>query len=396
MKFQPLNEWRKLNDGESTTLNEGGAAIPDSKRITVEEGQEVFNWVKENVLPKFGVTPNDVEIIGSFGKKRKGEDHGDLDIVIDSNVLSQKNGLEQEPRALLDFMEGILQGMGIQTYKMVGLREISTGIKIPGTEDIAQVDFMLTPSLDWSRFIYHNPNLEKGESQYKGGYRNALLMAVISESKKEVVHDDDEGKEFDYDVVRLPAGIWRTRKTFRGKRGPLKTGKIMREFDKFITTNPQEVVELAVGKGFDPSSIDNFERLWFLIHHPDFIHRERLEEIVEKFKENLDGMGLEPPKEAVEQYPEIFSDKVVRESIDYKEAMEDLADQEHDSWARWMEHLFKKSKKNPDGTVTIPKSKVDRWERQMKTDYEDLSNKEKESDRKEVRKFVKIMKDHED
>lgn len=386
MGFQSLNEWRQLN--------EGGAAIPDSKRITVEEGQAVFEWVKENVLPKFGVTPEDVEIIGSFGKKRAGEDHGDLDIVVDSNVLSKANGVEQEPRAMLDFMEEILQGMGIQTYKMVGLREISTGIKIPGTEDIAQVDFMLTPSLDWSRFIYHNPNLEKGESQYKGSYRNALLMAVISEAEKEVVDRDESGKpsEFDYNVVRLPAGIWRTRKTFKGKRGPLKTGKIMREFDKFVTTNPQEVVELAVGKGFTPESIDTFERLWFLIHNSDFKHSARREEIMEKFKENLEGMDIEPPKEAVEMYPEIFKEGIVKESIETKDIIEDMADQEHDSWSRWMEHLFKKSKKNPDGTVTIPKDKVQRWERQMKTDYEDLSNKEKESDRKEVRKFIKIVK----
>jgi hypothetical protein len=185
-------------------------------------------------------------------------------------------------------------------------------------------------------------------------------------------------------------------KSYIGKRGPLKTGKILRDFDKFITTNPQEVVELAVGKGVTRDSIDNFEKLWFLIHHDDFIHWNKLDDILVKFKENLDGMGLEPPKEAMEKYPEIYGEGVVRESIDYKEAMEDLADQEHDSWARWMEHLFKKSKKNKDGTVTIPKSKVDRWERQMKTDYEDLSNKEKESDRKEVRKFVKIMKKHED
>ena len=78
------------------------------------------------------------------------------------------------------------------------------------------------------------------------------------------------------------------------------------------------------------------------------------------------------------------------------EVMEPMADQEHDSWSRWMEHLFKKSKKNDDGTVTIPKDKVDRWEKQMKTDYKDLSPSEKESDRKEVRKFLKIIKKTED
>jgi hypothetical protein len=57
--------------------------------------------------------------------------------------------------------------------------------------------------------------------------------------------------------------------------------------------------------------------------------------------------------------------------------------------------FFKVSKENKDGTVTILKDKVNRWKRQSKTDYKDLSNKEKESDRKEVRKFIKIVKDKE-
>ncbi len=78
-------------------------------------------------------------------------------------------------------------------------------------------------------------------------------------------------------------------------------------------------------------------------------------------------------------------------SIDL-DTIESLADVEHEGWSRWMKHLFTVSKKNKDGSVTIPKDKVERWERQIKTDYEDLSNKEKESDRKEVRKFVKILK----
>ena len=84
--------------------------------------------------------------------------------------------------------------------------------------------------------------------------------------------------------------------------------------------------------------------------------------------------------------------KIVKESLN-KETIEELADLEHDSWARWMKYLFSVSKKNEDGSVTIPKDKVERCERQMNTDYNDLSNKEKESDRKEVRKFIKVVKD---
>lgn len=39
----------------------------------------------------------------------------------------------------------------------------------------------------------------------------------------------------------------------------------------------------------------------------------------------------------------------------------------------------------------MPKEKVERWTRQMNTNYEDLTEKEKESDRNQVRKFEHVL-----
>lgn len=39
----------------------------------------------------------------------------------------------------------------------------------------------------------------------------------------------------------------------------------------------------------------------------------------------------------------------------------------------------------------MPKWAVDRWERQLNTLYKDLSEKEKESDRKESDKIIEIL-----
>ena len=61
--------------------------------------------------------------------------------------------------------------------------------------------------------------------------------------------------------------------------------------------------------------------------------------------------------------------------------IEHLASYEHDRWARWQSHVFNKSILNKDGTVTIPKEYVDRWKRQINTNYINLSEEEKESDR---------------
>lgn len=70
---------------------------------------------------------------------------------------------------------------------------------------------------------------------------------------------------------------------------------------------------------------------------------------------------------------------------------EELADLAHRQWARWMEYLFEKSTLNEDGTVTIPKWAVDRWKRQVNTEYKDLPEEEKESDRNEARRVIGVV-----
>ncbi|MDD3341681.1 MAG: hypothetical protein PHN72_05800 [Bacilli bacterium] len=71
--------------------------------------------------------------------------------------------------------------------------------------------------------------------------------------------------------------------------------------------------------------------------------------------------------------------------------IEKLSDYEHNRWARWQKHLFSKSIKNYDGSITIPKEYVDRWTRQINTNYCDLSNNEKESDRREAKIILEIV-----
>ena len=71
--------------------------------------------------------------------------------------------------------------------------------------------------------------------------------------------------------------------------------------------------------------------------------------------------------------------------------IEKLADYEHDRWSRWQKHLFSKCIINKDGSLTIPKEFVDRWTRQMETDYINLSEQEKDSDRKEAMRIIKCI-----
>ncbi len=78
--------------------------------------------------------------------------------------------------------------------------------------------------------------------------------------------------------------------------------------------------------------------------------------------------------------------------------MEELAALEHERWASWQRYLHSKCRPHigQDGGMTgalvIPAELVERWERQIDTPYADLSEREKESDRAEVRKYMQIIR----
>jgi hypothetical protein len=77
-----------------------------------------------------------------------------------------------------------------------------------------------------------------------------------------------------------------------------------------------------------------------------------------------------------------------------EELIELLADKEHASWSRWMCYVFDVGKTNEDGSFTIPKEYVDGWLRQCCTDYKDLSEREKQSDRDEVEHIMPIIEQY--
>lgn len=70
---------------------------------------------------------------------------------------------------------------------------------------------------------------------------------------------------------------------------------------------------------------------------------------------------------------------------------EELAALIHDMWSGWIGHVASKSTLNPDGSMTIPAWAVRRRERQMKGSYNDLSEKEKNSDRREADKVLALI-----
>lgn len=73
------------------------------------------------------------------------------------------------------------------------------------------------------------------------------------------------------------------------------------------------------------------------------------------------------------------------------ELRERIADMQHRIWVHWMRYFYTQCKPNPDGTFTIPVEKIEHWRRQMSTEYCNLTEKEKDSDREQADKILKVL-----
>lgn len=105
------------------------------------------------------------------------------------------------------------------------------------------------------------------------------------------------------------------------------------------------------------------------------------------------------PQEGVDWWKSLPTKKVSeKEAI--AELRERLAELCHEQWSGWMNYLYGEC----DNTITIfavngetqaiiPKESTTRWFRQMNTPYSELSEEEKESDRKEADKFLNLLKE---
>ena len=73
---------------------------------------------------------------------------------------------------------------------------------------------------------------------------------------------------------------------------------------------------------------------------------------------------------------------------------EQLAEIEHDRWADWQKYMHSKCLIGQYGAV-IPIDLFNRWERQIQTPYDELSEEEKQSDRKQVDRYWNLISSNE-
>lgn len=64
---------------------------------------------------------------------------------------------------------------------------------------------------------------------------------------------------------------------------------------------------------------------------------------------------------------------------------------EHARWARWQNHVHNQCSVNQFGDWILPPEVRERWQRQINAPYSELSEAEKESDRREVREYLPLI-----
>ena len=70
---------------------------------------------------------------------------------------------------------------------------------------------------------------------------------------------------------------------------------------------------------------------------------------------------------------------------------EQLADLAHERWAGWISHVLRKGEWVEGGSVVIPSWVVERYQRLAATPYAELTEDEKDSDRREADRMLAVM-----
>jgi hypothetical protein len=111
------------------------------------------------------------------------------------------------------------------------------------------------------------------------------------------------GLRFKY-ISAKPDGFYYVTKSFLGKRGNVvKTPQTIKEQDKFLTRNPQEVLDLLFGKDkYTYSDCHSFETIWNnILMDPTFPYKDQLNNILNALYQMYEkDIYIDPPIELTE------------------------------------------------------------------------------------------------
>lgn len=297
-----------LNYNKFTFLFEGGAAVKSSRSITQREAPATIESIKQVLIPLLGngKMERDYLLIGSIGKKKNQDDtSGDIDFGVDQTFVSKYLGCD--PSNLLESVEKVLEenletilGFSPEMKLMKGINVLSLGWPIEGdaSKGIVQLDIIPLSNMEWAKFIFYSPDYRFNESKYKSAHRNWLIQSILS-ALKEIESTDENGDIMDFYsyALRLSDGIFKNKKTFQGVTKRLKNPETVKGNTEFITRDPGELIRMVFGGGVNESDVTTFEKAWKVVTSPNYIHKDKIEEITQNLIKYLQRGAFEIPTE---------------------------------------------------------------------------------------------------
>ncbi len=93
-------------------------------------------------------------------------------------------------------------------------------------------------------------------------------------------------------------------------------------------------------------------------------------------------------KEILSSQRQTIIEEVIKILINSREQ---LADIEHQRWSDWQKYMHSKMIDNGKGFLEIDEEFINRWATQIRTPYSELSEKEKDSDREQVERYLPML-----
>lgn len=291
-KFNLVLE-KVLSSISNDVLLESGIAIKGISKIKKENILATLDLLQNKIFSPIGIQRDSWDILGSTGKK---PESGDIDIAMDINrALKESNSKDLNEYAAKIVKRCEELGWQVNNRMNTGFKMIHIGLPIVGQKDqIAQVDIMTSTDMDFTRFKYFAPSIT--ESKYKGAFRSMMIDCILKYATLAAAEDasDDEKQSYIapdgrvYPYIRFQHlalsvdGLWKNVKTLKGKRVFLSNPKKDKEASKFITSNPEEILNLLFGKNlFKVSDFNSFESIWNnVLFSEKFPYKDKIKDII--------------------------------------------------------------------------------------------------------------------
>lgn len=276
-------------------IKEGGHALSvGTSRITQRNAVATIAKVRRDIAKMFKLQPDDIDVIGSAGKKLAGSTSGDLDMGVSTPALMHTLNTGDVKTtsvaiaARLDRVypeSRILMAGNIVSFAM-------PIVNVDGSQpnELVQCDLMLTPDVNYAKFGYHSPR--EADSQYKGLYRNHILFAIAQHADPE-----DSEEEADGSIVRTRLWFDTANGLMYGKQRVTPAGKKIMIGRQTLSRDPRDVVKVLLGPGFTVKDTDSFETLWKAINSSRFVYRRQLPSIVATIRDELKKEKVPMPQE---------------------------------------------------------------------------------------------------